>query len=69
MTDNNIPTNYNTDTPPDVWGYVEISVSADTPTGTPEEPWRYRADCPSGIPEEPWMLRVDTPSGMPEEPW
>lgn len=48
----NIPTKYNVDTPPDVWGFVEIGY--DCPTGVPEEPWTFRAEIPLGVPEEPW---------------
>ncbi|MGY5859885.1 MAG: hypothetical protein RTU63_11000 [Candidatus Thorarchaeota archaeon] len=48
----NTHTKNNTDTPPDVWGFVEIT--CDYPTGTPNEPWRLAADYPTGTPNEPW---------------
>lgn len=66
MNDNNIPTKYNIDTPPDVLGF---EFSCDTPSGMPEEPRNLRADFPAGTPDEPRMIRADTPTGTPEEPW
>ena len=48
----NTQTKLRADTPPDVWGFVEISY--DFPAGPPEEPWNIHADFPAGPPEEPW---------------
>ncbi|MGY5859250.1 MAG: hypothetical protein RTU63_07765 [Candidatus Thorarchaeota archaeon] len=48
----NTHTKLRADTPPDVWGFVEIT--CDYPTGTPNEPWRLHADYPTGTPNEPW---------------
>jgi hypothetical protein len=36
----------------DAWGFVEIT--AEIPTGLPEEPWNFRSEIPTGLPEEPW---------------
>ena len=62
----NIPIEF-LDTPPDVWGFVEIGY--DFPTSTPDEPWCYRADTPTGTPDEPWRYRADIPTSTPDEPW
>ena len=51
----NIPINCNADTPPDVWGFVEIV--ADIPVDTPcagGSVENHRADWPTGSPDEPW---------------
>jgi len=63
----NTHTKYHADTPPEIWGIVELTY--DCPSDVPNEPWLLRADCPSDIPNEPWIVKADSPIGIPPEPW